>query len=893
MGDVVDDAATGLEGIRHLPFFGNRSLVVLRQRLAVLDGCIDPGGGVDWLAFSARCGLSALETDEDKDDASAGAAVLTPADLARSVDDLHLGVRAARLTSGGYATLGDLVAERGAGFAGLGDLPAFGAGSIALVAQRLAALEACVDDDGGLDWLTFDRLWKGLPEGGPEPGSVTVQLSETERSRSIEVLGLGAKGERLARGGFEILGSLVDDAACGYPGIRRLPVLGVKLLARLRDRIAALGASTREDGSVDWADFARRCDLEPILSDDSGTVQPTPPLAGNDRARGIECLRLGVRARRLLGGGFLTVGQLADDRLNGFPGISGLPGFGDGAVALVRRRLAALETCRSGDGPVDWNAFACLLGEGQAAAVVRPAGPDDRLSDAARARPIEVLRPGPKAAIIRASGLRTLADLMTPEGERTLPRLTGLGHKTTGQMRQRLADLCASIDADGEPDWDGVAAGWGLVVTPRGPTPDGETFVAGLGEVISTVVACQRDEMDRMILSERLTRSREDRMTLEAIGEATGVTRERIRQREKRLLDGLADALINDDQFDVPVHFREDFRAFWVRAAERFASIDELTFGDFVAGLEASWGVPATRLAPFLPLATSILADGVRLTRPRVALNPRLLKPVSPAVLTSPLKRFPSGRAYDGLMAAGCTSFGALLIAGFEDRLPVGRDGRVAVDILNTVAAALTEGGEIDPANLASGLGMPLLPEAEIAEGRAFLEGLDAVLCAAAGHNATSARAAAIYRMRTSASRRVRPTLDEVAAAFGSHGPSVKREETTMLAALNAQLVERDFTDARVVWRPSFLQVFRKATEVCAGSAGDYDRFCRRLASDWNLVPETVRDLAEGLWAVLTLYPGGRRPRVLVPRPKPAPVTEAEVGASPAVITLRGFRRQH
>jgi len=135
-----------------------------------------------------------------------------------------------------------------------------------------------------------------------------------------------------------------------------------------------------------------------------------------------------------------------------------------------------------------------------------------------------------------------------------------VGPGTAELIRTRLSQLEDSAGEDGEPLWDEVAAGWGFPVTPTHPLSTGEAFVEAAAGVISCWIGAHDTEADRLILGERLVRAREERLKLEELGRRLGLTRERVRQREKKLLDGLCDALLADDQSASPVQFSADSR---------------------------------------------------------------------------------------------------------------------------------------------------------------------------------------------------------------------------------------------------------------------------------------------------------------------------------------------
>jgi hypothetical protein len=719
-------------------------------------------------------------------------------------------------------------------------------------------------------------------------GSLT-DIGREERLRPVSVLGLGPKTARLQQAGFSTLGEVLDDAVSDFERLRRLPALGQRTIALVRERVGAVLSATGASGEVDWQAFSRLCGLP--QGDGSGDLQP---FSETDRAASAERLHLGVRTERIMAAGLTTVGCLMDDYGQGFAELFRAPRLGQAAAALVERRLRTLDACRDQNGAVDWTAFeAVCTGRilTSAASAEEPAAP--RFSPAALARPVEVLRLGTKAKYLRHAGLRTIGHLEQDDVSLRLARLDGIGAGTAHIIHTRLADLAASADETGEPRWDAAAASWGYPLTPGHSLPTGEAFLASTAHVIEQWIEAHDNEADRLILGERLVRSREGRLKLDELGKRLGITRERVRQRERKLLDGLCDALLADDQSRSPVQFSSDFTGWWSRARAAFAGSSTLTYPAFVSGLERAWGVPAARLTEILPLALAVLTEGGQVVPPRTPIPPRLLEPLDPALLRMTIRSFPVGRALNDLEDAGCTSFGALLLAAMENRLPQGRSGEIGARILTAVAGALDPAGDIDGPRLAAALDLPLLPEEEVRTPGEFLEAFD--LCAekAAGLGRTTGRAADIWRFRTCRPAAIRPTLEETAGSFGTWAPSVKREESLLLASLNAQLVDNEQVAAGVVWRAEFLARVAEAGSVREEAGGDFDDFIRRLSDLWRIDEIRLLREAAGLWAVLSLYPGDKRRSRQAPRRAPPPeAADAPPQASEAIV-LRGFRRVH
>lgn len=928
VGAVFDDALADFPRLRALPALGHRSLAQLRERIGALITSADEAGRVDWSAWERMCGLAG-EDDGPLPE-------FCESDRAVGLERLHLGVRAERIRAGGLTTLGSLADDHADGFVRLTRAPRLGEGAAALVRRRLRSLAAFRDGRGDVDWEAFEALCRGeadaaapqikdrtgeggVPKTPPESRleaaqgvnrpyggagaadggepttarSAARRLAPDQRDLSITCLALGRKTDRLAAGGLGTLGDVADDAETGWIRLGRIGGVGRSAIQLVEERLGIALSCADPQGVVDWRAFRLLSGLQ------APDVEPAP-LPDASRQRLVRRLHLGARAPRLAEAGILTLGELLEDEARGFERVDAAPWLGRQAVDLVQRRLRMLRLCRIDDGEVDWDLFDALC-TGRvvmppALPEAKPAPPPQPLrpfSEAARSRPVESLRLGPKAKYLRQAGLRTVGRLLRPDVQMGLSRLPGVGRTTADVVRSRLADLAASLDENGDPDWDGVAASWGFPLVPNRPLETGLAFVEAIPETIARWTEAHEEEADRLILRLRLGRERQARATLEELGQRIGVTRERIRQRQRKLLNGLGAALLDDDQSLSPIQFSTDFRRWWRTAAEVLSTSTTLVWPAFVSALERAWGVPAAKLADVLPYALAVLTDEGQVVAPRHPLPQRLLEPLPPSLLRRPLRSFPVGRACRDLEAGNIASFGGLLLAAMENRLPQGRSGEAAARLLAGVATSLSDAGETDPVRLAAALSLPLLPDDPTPDPVAFLFAFNPAVRAAAHHGQMPGRAPEIWTLRTSRPADGRPTLDQTATMLATGGPSIKREETVMLSLLNAQLVHRDQSRAGVIWRPDFLAWTDEAATEWQASDGDFEAFVHRLATRWEMDAGQLRPAVAGLWAVLSLYPAGRRRRKERPpmeRETPTAVDQPEIQG---LIVLRGFRRVH
>jgi len=137
-------------------------------------------------------------------------------------------------------------------------------------------------------------------------------------------------------------------------------------------------------------------------------------------------------------------------------------------------------------------------------------------------------------------------------------------------------------------------------------------------------------------------------------------------------------------------------------------------------------------------------------------------------------------------------------------------------------------------------------------------------------------RAPEIFVRRTSQDAGNRMTLQRVADELETHLPTIKREESVMLAWLNDVLIAHDFSSLQVWLDASWLRYWAEASDLY-DTAIDYDNFADNLAWRWRLTGRSIREAAPLLWAVMDGYPDGRRSAY-------SPPAEIEASAEPSVL---------
>jgi hypothetical protein len=488
---------------------------------------------------------------------------------------------------------------------------------------------------------------------------------------------------------------------------------------------------------------------------------------------------------------------------------------------------------------------------------------------------------------------------ITPE---QISRIPSVGWRTAdlyGRNRKALLDAC---NPEAGIDWDAYCKAIHIPLLPSAVRPaSGKEFLACLPVFLAEVADKLSDETFAAILRERISRPPLEQATLDVIGSAARpkVTRERVRQKEKKLLGQLTGGLLNDSYGALDMHFRPEFTSWWKLAADKLSHLEEIEFAEFIRVLSTAWDVRDDAVMAHLPVILAIVTGEPQMSgdfRKASRIEPRLFGHLSEELLALPLQRFRLGRYADQLAGVGYGTFGDLVIGLRDGRLgsASGKAAVVAAAHANSLACCVTESGTVDWQSYREFNSLPCLPAKPVTNATEFAAGLTGVVTELLSGCRITKRAEEIYRFRTSRPLDSQMTLQAVADQLGTHLPTIKREETVFLAFLNEVLIGQNFSKLPVWLDEAWMMHWEQAADTFRTFGDSYTVFCDNLAWKWRLTVRQMSRAAPTLWAVLSGYPTGRWSKGAVSRatvPDEAPVREPQLRAGR--IRLRGFRRLH
>jgi len=534
------------------------------------------------------------------------------------------------------------------------------------------------------------------------------------------------------------------------------------------------------------------------------------------------------------------------------------------------------------------------------------------LSEQALNLDIGVLHIGPKSDKLRDRGISSVRDLQGVSLAEILS-WQGMGRSTTSRIQEGIEALKRAQVPDGDIDWEIYCDHMQLTLLPKQKLSQSmsETILLLPDVIEETILAGETDE-NRLILQNRIMKPPAERMTLEAVSDLMPVkiTRERVRQKEAKILQRLASALIYNDYAQAPYHFRPEFTAPWSKAADQFVSSEnEVSLSALVEGLEVAWGVSRDVFSEQLPLITAIitgdLASGEEFKKALPVEMPLLLQG-SGLALDIPLRQLQIGKAAGSFAERGIDTVSDFLgaIASGEVEIGGGQATKITYEQINILAQCVEETGEIDWSLYTETVGVPRLPVGVIDSPSRFLETIIPTGIDVLQSRQISFRAADIFKMRSSVGLATRPTTEKMAAKLGGHAPSIKLVETKLLNFLNEVFIEGNVAIARAHVDEVFLSYWVTIDRTFSKFDGDIEHLQRELCEKWNIGKGELDKYMPAIVAILTGYPMGRLSRFSnvsrkgVTEPRNVPAYKAhdikeEREFTPRMVSLRGFRRSH
>lgn len=513
--------------------------------------------------------------------------------------------------------------------------------------------------------------------------------------------------------------------------------------------------------------------------------------------------------------------------------------------------------------------------------------------------PSDLFHLGARSSSLSNSGYRTVLDL-TDWYQAGCPELRGFGKKSVKQAKEVLEALASSLDDNGMPNWDEFCDQAGITLLPQKPHVDGEEcFLSTIPIIIEGIIRSAADEVEADIIRNRLTRTSKNQLTLEDLGRKHRVTRERIRQKQKKLLLEISNGLMEGLYVKREYRFRPEYAAMWKKAEEAFGDAENVDGFSFLSRLSEVWEVKISELIDHLPFIFAILTNTNSIPNTfRVYAKYPLLTGSRhiPEFLQKPVCELYLGNQLKVLEHLNITTLGELveIYCGFPDEF----NSKVFCDFFGGMESFLQTLDSIQDFSWKeyyAHYNFTILPEVVIGSPHDFLSCLKpsilkAVTICSSGFYKHSRE---ILLFRSFPPKDDRLTSQELADKVGCHGPTINRNELELNVRLRALLVERNFSKSTVIFEDTFLEFWSKLNELFDEEM-DVKYFKFKLAQNWALSLGDLDEYINLIWSILSNHPPGknRSSYTGVKRPRKTAKAVREDFVAP-VIVLRKRRMLH
>lgn len=385
-------------------------------------------------------------------------------------------------------------------------------------------------------------------------------------------------------------------------------------------------------------------------------------------------------------------------------------------------------------------------------------------------------------------------------------------------------------------------------------------------------------------------------MTLEAVAEYLGVTRERVRQIEKKGLL-IAHELFFEDGLNRKrkLLVRAEFTSLMRPLIEALRSRTEISLAELSDMVESTMNVKSDNLFRFMGLLVPILsgtASGVLASASRQQLDSRPLKNIPSKILNSSVSHLRLGRITESLLERDILTITDFHRVFTRQTLPRTDSRRKVLHQLMQMDCRWNNLEGDSDYKFAQGLGL-YTPEFEWGEGsseafKGFIPWFKTCISEALSWDDVEP----VFRLRTSLPASKRMTMAELASSTETQtiqNSGVGRVERYILDHMTLFFVHGDLSRCKVFIPDRVFSLFEKLKLIASEANGDFQLFQTIVSYRFDMPEAEVKQSAHLFWAILT----GNLPNRFWHLTQKAKKRKAEPSIGLGIVKIRGFRDRY
>lgn len=477
----------------------------------------------------------------------------------------------------------------------------------------------------------------------------------------------------------------------------------------------------------------------------------------------------------------------------------------------------------------------------------------DDLQKALKSIPVHALGLGPKTDYLMKLGWQTVGDL--PENfESVIYRTPKMGRRTAERAISTRSNLVAACSG-GAVERVTFANLQGVPIIPQKNSMSEISLPDWFRNTLIEAASYDDNPVTQLVVQKRVCQSGSKTTTLEEIGQMPGVsiTRERVRQVEKRFLKRVRECLLDPWSWSAGCLFSDTFRMPFAALAESLSSQDTIGIQELSESIEQIWKCSKKEANLLLPMIMAIIEGTARTDgnlRRLGDLPESLLRPLRKPARDWPSWNFAAGKHLtQSLKINGVSDAEALrvaLINGFN----FGDEAEPIVKGL-TYLSQLKSGHSPKIEDLADAIDKPVLPALD-ANPETYLSNITNDLVSLIDQGNFWIRSKDIFLRRSALPPEERVTTQVLADKYNVAGPNISKAQSTTLERLQGIILNKSAGYTAMLIRPDWIKFWTELENIFERFYPDQRTFQRSIMTTFD-IPETVVGSAiHPIWAVLS-----------------------------------------